>query len=128
MLATSDLPGGVVNVLSGKAAEVAPHLAAHADVNGLDLGGVADAALAASLEAAAAETLKVVRRPGKTGTSLDLLRQWTEYKTVWHPAGMAAAAGGGYYSRSMGPCTAVPIYGSQASQGWQGPIGIFHSE
>ncbi|MCC3762727.1 aldehyde dehydrogenase family protein [Glycomyces sp. TRM65418] len=96
VLATSDLPGGVVNLLSGKVAEVAPHLAAHADVNGLDLGGVADADLAAGLEAAAAETLKVVRRPGKAGSPLDLLRQWTEYKTVWHPAGMAAAAGGAY--------------------------------
>jgi len=96
VLATSDLPGGVVNLLSGKVAEIAPHLASHADVNGLDLAGVDDAALAASLEAAAAGTLKVVRRPGKGGTSLDLLRQWTQYKTVWHPAGMAAAAGGAY--------------------------------
>ncbi|MCD0443793.1 aldehyde dehydrogenase family protein [Glycomyces sp. A-F 0318] len=96
VLATSDLPGGVVNLLSGKVAEVAPHLASHADVNGLDLGGVGDAALAAELEAAAAGTLKVVRRPGRAGASLDLLRQWTEYKTVWHPAGMAAAAGGAY--------------------------------
>ncbi|MEU5874775.1 aldehyde dehydrogenase family protein [Glycomyces sp. NPDC047369] len=95
VLATSDLPGGVVNLLSGKAAEVAPHLASHADVNGLDLTG-ADPELAASLEAAAAETLKVVRRPGKGGSALDLLRQWTEYKTVWHPAGMAAGAGGAY--------------------------------
>lgn len=95
VLATSDLPGGVVNLLSGKAAEVAPHLASHADVNGLDLTG-ADPDLAASLEAAAAETLKVVRRPGKGGNALDLLRQWTEYKTVWHPAGMAAGAGGAY--------------------------------
>jgi acyl-CoA reductase-like NAD-dependent aldehyde dehydrogenase len=96
VLATSDLPGGVVNLLSGKVAEVAPHLASHADVNGVDLGGVPDAELAASLEAAAAGTLKVVRRPGKSGSSLDLLRQWTEYKTVWHPAGMAAADGGAY--------------------------------
>ncbi|WP_026924225.1 aldehyde dehydrogenase family protein [Glycomyces arizonensis] len=96
VLATSDLPGGVVNLLSGKVAEIAPHLAAHADVNGIDLGGVEDEALAADLEAAAAETLKVVRRPGKSGSSLDLVRQWVEYKTVWHPAGMAAAAGGGY--------------------------------
>lgn len=96
VLATSDLPGGVVNLLSGNVAEVAPHLASHADVNGLDLGGVDDADLAASLEAAAAETLKVVRRPGRGGDALALLRQWTEYKTVWHPAGMAAAAGGAY--------------------------------
>ncbi|MCH7232513.1 aldehyde dehydrogenase family protein [Glycomyces sp. L485] len=96
VLATSDLPGGVVNLLSGKVAEIAPWLASHGDVNGLDLGGVEDAALAAELEASAAETLKVVRRPGRAGASLDLVRQWTEYKTVWHPAGMASAAGGGY--------------------------------
>jgi acyl-CoA reductase-like NAD-dependent aldehyde dehydrogenase len=96
VLATSDLPGGVVNLLSGKAAEVAPHLASHADVNGIDLSGVDDAGLAASLEAAAAGTLKVVRRPGTRGDALSQLRQWTEYKTVWHPAGMAAAAGGAY--------------------------------
>ncbi|GAB3230033.1 aldehyde dehydrogenase family protein [Glycomyces halotolerans] len=96
VLATSDLPGGVVNLLSGKVAELAPWLASHADLNGVDLGGVQDADLASELEAAAAETLKVVRRPGKGGSALDLLRQWIEYKTVWHPAGMASAAGGGY--------------------------------
>ncbi|THV43328.1 aldehyde dehydrogenase family protein [Glycomyces buryatensis] len=96
VLATSDLPGGVVNLLSGKTSELAPTLASHADVNGLDLSGVHDSDLATELEAAAAETLKVVRRPGRSGDSLDLLRQWIEYKTVWHPAGMAATAGGGY--------------------------------
>lgn len=96
VLATSDLPGGVVNLLSGKPAEIAPHLAAHADVNGIDLGGVEDEALAAELEEASAGTLKVVRRPGAGGSSLGLVRQWVEYKTVWHPAGMAAGVGGGY--------------------------------
>ncbi|WP_100448644.1 aldehyde dehydrogenase family protein [Glycomyces xiaoerkulensis] len=96
VLATSDLPGGVVNVLSGKVAELAPWLASHADLNGLDLCGVEDADLAAELEAEAAGTLKVVRRPGGSGGPLDLLRQWIEYKTVWHPAGMAAGVGGGY--------------------------------
>lgn len=96
VLATSDLPGGVVNVLSGKVAELAPWLAGHADLNGIDLSGVEDAGLAAELEAAAAVTLKVVRRPGRSGGPLDLLRQWIEYKTVWHPAGMASTAGGGY--------------------------------
>ncbi len=96
VLATSDLPGGVVNLLSGKVAEIAPHLAGHEDVNGIDLGGVEDAALAAELEATAAGTLKVVRRPGTAGSSLDALRRWVEYKTVWHPAGMAAGVGGGY--------------------------------
>ena len=44
VLATSDVPGGVVNILTGSAAEVGPHLAAHADVNALDLTGADDRA------------------------------------------------------------------------------------
>ncbi|GAB3993272.1 aldehyde dehydrogenase family protein [Glycomyces albus] len=96
VLATSDLPGGVVNLLSGRVAELAPWLAGHADVDGLDLTGVDDPELAADLEREAAENLKVVRRPGAGSDALASLRRWTEYKTVWHPAGMASAAGGGY--------------------------------
>jgi acyl-CoA reductase-like NAD-dependent aldehyde dehydrogenase len=63
VLATSDLPGGVVNLLTGRVAELAPWLASHADVNGLDLTGVTDPALATSLEETAAGTLKRVTRP-----------------------------------------------------------------
>lgn len=55
-----------------------------------------DPELAADLEREAAENLKVVRRPGAGSDALASLRRWTEYKTVWHPAGMASAAGGGY--------------------------------
>ena len=65
VLATSDLPGGVVNILTGDAAEMLPHLAAHGDVNALDLTG-ADAELRAELGRAAAGTVKrvyVPRRP-----------------------------------------------------------------
>ncbi len=54
VLATSDLPGGVVNLLTGQVAETAPWLAGHLDVNGLDLTGVTDADLAATLERDAA--------------------------------------------------------------------------
>ena len=49
VLATSDLPGGVVNILTGDPAEIAPHLAAHGDVNALDLTGT-DGELRTSLE------------------------------------------------------------------------------
>ena len=63
MLATSDLPGGVVNILTGDPLEIAPHLAAHGDVNALDLTGVAPAARA-DLERAAAGTVKRVYSPG----------------------------------------------------------------
>jgi acyl-CoA reductase-like NAD-dependent aldehyde dehydrogenase len=95
VLATSDLPGGVVNILTGSAATVAPWLASHMDVNAIDLTGVAgDAELATSLERDAAENLKRVRRapaaepdwtadPGITGMTAFL-----ETKTVWHPIGV----------------------------------------
>jgi acyl-CoA reductase-like NAD-dependent aldehyde dehydrogenase len=93
VLATSDLPGGVVNILTGAAAETAPWLASHDDVNALDLTGVDDAALAVDLERSAAGTLKrVLRAPagGADFTSDPGLRPMTaflETKTVWHPKG-----------------------------------------
>ena len=61
VLATSDLPGGVVNLLTGRTAEVAPWLASHMDVNAIDLAG-AGPELVADLERAAAENLKRVLR------------------------------------------------------------------
>ena len=93
VMATSDLPGGVVNVLTGSQAEIAPWLASHMDVNGIDLTGVDDAALAVDLEVAAADNLKRVRRPAP-GTDwlaepgLDRMTQFLETKTVWHPIGV----------------------------------------
>jgi acyl-CoA reductase-like NAD-dependent aldehyde dehydrogenase len=92
VLATSDLPGGVVNVLTGRVAELAPWLAAHLDVNGLDLTGVDDPALAADLELAAAENLKRVRRPARPDWDADpglaAMVAFLETKTVWHPKGV----------------------------------------
>ncbi len=94
VMATSDLPGGVVNVLTGSAAEVAPWLASHMDVNGIDLTGVTDADLATSLEVAAADNLKRVRRAPDAGVDwlatpgIDRMTDWLETKTVWHPIGI----------------------------------------
>jgi acyl-CoA reductase-like NAD-dependent aldehyde dehydrogenase len=91
--ATSDLPGGVVNILTGDPAEVAPWLASHDDVNALDLTGVTDNSLAVDLEREAAGTLKRVLRPaaGELDFTADPgLRPMTaflETKTVWHPKG-----------------------------------------
>lgn len=100
VLATSDLPGGVVNVLTGAPAEIAPWLASHADVNGLDLAGVTDAELAKELEFAAADTLKRVLRPGATDWSADpgtgRMTAFLETKTVWHPKSFEGAKGSGY--------------------------------
>ncbi|MER6825552.1 aldehyde dehydrogenase family protein [Streptosporangium sp. NPDC000563] len=92
VLATSDLPGGVVNILTGSVAEIAPWLAAHMDVNALDLTGVADESLAVACEEAAAENLKRVFRPAATDWSADpgtrRLTAFLETKTVWHPTGV----------------------------------------
>ncbi|WP_072313078.1 aldehyde dehydrogenase family protein [Agrococcus sp. Marseille-P2731] len=85
VLATSDLPGGVVNVLTGDPAELAPWLAGHADVNALDLTGAGDLDWV-ELEQLAAETLKRVIRPEPglaPETPLRILAL-TETKTVWH--------------------------------------------
>ncbi|MEU5837322.1 aldehyde dehydrogenase family protein [Streptomyces diacarni] len=92
VLATSDLPGGVVNVLSGDTAELARPLAAHADVQAVDLAG-AEGGLAAELEAAAAENLKRVLRPAaqdpdwSAQPGLERMTAFLETKTVWHPVG-----------------------------------------
>jgi len=92
VLATSDVPGGVVNVLTGDAAEISPWLASHMDVNGLDLTGVDDARLARDLEVAAADNLKRVRRAGveelTASPALDRMTMFLEIKTVWHPMGI----------------------------------------
>jgi acyl-CoA reductase-like NAD-dependent aldehyde dehydrogenase len=94
VLATSDLPGGVVNLLTGRVAETAPWLASHMDVNALDLAGVADHKLATDLERTAADNLKRVIRPAEgpvdwfADPGLSRLTPFLETKTVWHPKGL----------------------------------------
>lgn len=87
VLATSDLPGGVINILTGSYAEVAPWLASHMDVNAIDLSGVENEKVAADLEKAAAENLKRSLRPGIELDGLTRIKNWLELKTVWHPRG-----------------------------------------
>ena len=88
VLATSDVPGGVVNMLTGRVTEVAPWLASHMDVNAIDLAG-APGALADDLAVAAAENLKrVVRLPAGDWAAepgLERMFGFLETKTVWHP-------------------------------------------
>jgi acyl-CoA reductase-like NAD-dependent aldehyde dehydrogenase len=100
VLATSDVPGGVINVITGRKRELVPVLAAHEDVDALDVWGVPDD-LRADVELAAAESVKrVARRPkGAVDARFDWLDdraserpEWIaaylEMKTVWHPIGV----------------------------------------
>jgi len=95
VLATSDVPGGVVNVLTGAYTSPAPWLASHMDVNAIDLVGAArDPEGARAYEIAAAENLKRVRRAPATEPDwtekpgLDSMTAFLETKTVWHPIGI----------------------------------------
>jgi len=93
VLATSDVPGGVVNLLTGMTAELAPWLASHRDVNAIDLTG-ADPGQAADLERAAADNVKrVLRAPAAepdwtADPGTGRLSAFLETKTVWHPLGV----------------------------------------
>jgi acyl-CoA reductase-like NAD-dependent aldehyde dehydrogenase len=95
VLATSDVPGGVVNVLTGSFDRTLPTLSSHMDVNGIDLTGLAgDASLARACEVAAADNLKRVRRPPDAepdwtaDPGIDPMTAFLETKTVWHPIGV----------------------------------------
>lgn len=85
VLATSDVPAGVVNIITGKPAELAPWFASHADVNALDLAGAGDLDWV-DLQISAAQTLMRVLPPveGVPVASLSRLTAFTETKTVWH--------------------------------------------
>ena len=97
VLATSDVPGGVVNLITGLRRELVGHLAAHMDVNALDAFGAAPAE-SAQLEELAVENVKRFVRPPRAGLdrydwlsdraqSPYLIGEFTETKTVWHPIG-----------------------------------------
>jgi acyl-CoA reductase-like NAD-dependent aldehyde dehydrogenase len=100
VLATSDVPPGVINLITGRTAEIAPWLASHQDVNAIDLAGAADAdsLVWGDLERAAAENVKRVLRPAGDGAEavepdwmripdLTRIKAFLETKTVWHPKG-----------------------------------------
>ena len=91
VLATSDLPGGVANILTGFTAELGPWLASHRDVNAIDLTGVARDERVA-LQRAAADNVKRVYAPGEVDFAdepgTERLTAFVETKTVWHPIGV----------------------------------------
>jgi acyl-CoA reductase-like NAD-dependent aldehyde dehydrogenase len=85
-LASSDVPGGVINVLTGSPSELGPWLAAHMDVNAIDLTGCPDD-LIPDAERAAADNVKRVHRAGPAEQHLSEITAFVEFKTVWHPMG-----------------------------------------
>ncbi len=94
-LATSDLPGGVINILTGRASELLVHLAKHMDVSALDLHGV-DAGLVKKAEEAAIGNVKRVRTralddaawfDAEATSSPRWIERFVEMKTIWHPSG-----------------------------------------
>jgi len=98
VLATSDVPGGVINLITGQKRELVPWLAAHMDVNGLDLFGV-PTDLRVAIEQSAVESMKRVARPPRDADRFDWLddgraqrpewiARFLEMKTVWHPIGV----------------------------------------
>ncbi len=84
-IATSDVPGGVVNLLTGFRAELAPVLASHMDVNALDIGAANGDA--AELERLAAENVKRIVHGAADAQSPWEITGFLELKTVWHPIG-----------------------------------------
>jgi len=95
VLATSDVPGGVINMLTGSPEEIMPWLASHADVNALDLAGAGSMSglkgeTWVDLQLAAAETLKRVVAPvvGIPRPALERITSFVETKTVWHTKSM----------------------------------------
>ena len=87
VIATSDVPAGVVNILTGDYEEIAPWLATHMDVNAFDLSGVENKKLAISLEKECASNLKRIIRPNAKTDDLTKIKSFLETKTVWHPRG-----------------------------------------
>lgn len=86
ILATSDVPGGVINILTGSLSELAPWAASHMDIDGLDITAI-DSKKRASLIEAGAENLKRVHAFDK-GVTPSRVISWMEAKTVWHPIGI----------------------------------------
>lgn len=97
-LAVSDVPAGVVNILTGRRAELMPHLSRHADIDGIDLWGCPEELLMDAERGAAEHVARIARRPhgekdranafiGERGERIDGMTAFLEIKTVWHPIG-----------------------------------------
>lgn len=101
VLQTSDVPGGVINLLTGSAEELAPHAASHMDVNAIAADGLTDEQLA-SVERESSGNLKRVIRMAHDWNDVEqsqspyLIEKFCELKTTWHPIEQISASGSGY--------------------------------
>ena len=101
VLQTSDVPGGVVNLLTGSAEELAPHAATHMDINAIAADGLTDDQLK-NLEAESSSNLKRVIRMAQDWYDIEhsqspyLIENFCELKTTWHPIEQISASGSGY--------------------------------
>ena len=85
-LATSDIPGGVVNILTGKTAELAPWVGSHMEIDGVDVAGLSKKQ-EEELKLVGADNLKRIHRFSTTNHPERIL-SFMEHKTVWHPIGL----------------------------------------
>jgi hypothetical protein len=100
VLATSDVPGGVVNILTGEVAEMLPTLAGHMDVNALSLAKIKDN-LSINAQEAAIDNLKRCQLYNLDyfnvqNQGLHFITDFQEIKTTWHPIEQMAGGAGGY--------------------------------
>jgi acyl-CoA reductase-like NAD-dependent aldehyde dehydrogenase len=86
VVATSDVPAGVINILTGKSVELAPWFASHMDIDGLDISGL-ESKLVAEVKKAGAQNLKRIHSFKELATPGRILA-FMESKTVWHPIGV----------------------------------------
>jgi acyl-CoA reductase-like NAD-dependent aldehyde dehydrogenase len=87
VMATSDLPHGVCNILSGSKEELAPWFASHMDINGLDISGVVEPSMISDIKTSGAQNLKRIHSFNRGGNPQRILA-FMEAKTIWHPIGV----------------------------------------
>ncbi len=87
VMATSDLPHGVCNVLTGNKEELAPWFASHMDLNGLDISGINEPSLISDVKTSGAQNLKRIHSFA-VGESPQRILAFMEAKTIWHPIGV----------------------------------------
>lgn len=87
VLATSDLPHGVINILTGNKSELTPWFASHMDINGLDISGLEDPQMVNDVKIAGADNLKRIHSFHESASPQRIL-SFMEAKTIWHPIGI----------------------------------------